>query len=67
MDTGTADAERNRKRIMSSIMRTDLIKGVYENTPESILSQVSVIYNDTELARKISSAVTVVSAYNRII
>ena len=43
MDTGNADAENNSKRIISRIMRTDLGRGVYDNTPESILSQVSVI------------------------
>ena len=65
MDTRTADAKANRERIMSSIMRTDLGNGVYDNTPDSILSQVSVIYNDTELAKRIASAVTVACAYNR--
>ena len=61
MDIGTSDAEKNRKRIISSIMRTDLERGAYDNTPESILSQLSVIYNDTDLDRKIASAVTVAS------
>ena len=38
---------------------------MYDNTHESILSQVSTIYNDKEIAKKIASMVTLASTYNK--
>ena len=46
-------------------MCTNLGDNVYDNTHESILSQLSTIHNDKELVKQIASMVTVASTYNR--
>ena len=45
-------------------MRMNLGDNMYDNKHESILSQVSSIYDDKELEKQIASMVTVVSTYN---
>ena len=64
IDTSSDYSARNQGRIVSKIMRTDLGENVYDNTHESILSQVSSIFSDKELVKQIASMVTVASEYN---
>ena len=64
IDTFSDYSEQNIGRIVSKIMRTDLGENVYHNRHESILSQVSLIFSDKELVKKITSMVTVASEFN---
>ena len=62
LDTNRDNELENNRRV-SKIMRTDIGDGVYDNTHESILAQVSTIFDNAKLAKIIVSKVTVGSSY----